>query len=146
MFNVRLKELELAREIYLEECRKAIKASLKEFMEAHPEVSSLRWQQFAPSFNDGDPCEFSVNAPSVAFVDGRPVDDDPEPIEDGEDELEYFEGWDLDKGHSSLESDLESLHSVLSSAEDACADLFGNGSEVTIGRDCEAKVSEYYEG
>lgn len=32
----------------------------EEFFAEYPEVAEIRWDQYAPHFNDGEPCEFSV--------------------------------------------------------------------------------------
>lgn len=43
-----------------------IKAALKEIFAAHPSIASIRWTQYTPYFNDGEPCVFSVN--SAEFI------------------------------------------------------------------------------
>lgn len=46
---------------------------------AHPEVESVRWTQYTPYFNDGDPCEFSTHELYLKLVG----DDDSGENEDG---------------------------------------------------------------
>src|SRR4051812_40042058 len=55
---------------------------------AVPGVEAVRWQQYAPSWNDGEACEFGVNGASVKIA-GDKVDEEPE---DGEDYYESENG------------------------------------------------------
>ncbi len=38
----------------------AIVSEVKTFLEAHPTITAIAWAQYAPGFNDGDPCIFHV--------------------------------------------------------------------------------------
>lgn len=40
-----------------------------EYFASHPEVSKLEWQAYAPYFNDGDPCVYSLWAITVIGPD-----------------------------------------------------------------------------
>lgn len=40
--------------------KEAVAESLKALFEAHPELVGVRWAQYTPYFNDGEPCEFGV--------------------------------------------------------------------------------------
>lgn len=40
--------------------RAAVEALFKNFFVTHPEVTGVGWTQYAPRFNDGDPCTFHV--------------------------------------------------------------------------------------
>lgn len=58
-----------------EEMRQRLKAEgisivtreLEKFFDAVPQCIALRWRQYTPFFNDGDPCVFSVNGPEFEF-------------------------------------------------------------------------------
>lgn len=62
------------------------------FFEAHPEVGAVEWGQWAPYFNDGDPCVFGIHgdtharpkAIGRAYYDER-ADYDDEDGDGGED-------------------------------------------------------------
>lgn len=41
-----------------------------EFFENHPKAEAIRWRQYAPYFNDGDVCEFSVHDMYAKIVGG----------------------------------------------------------------------------
>ncbi len=46
---------------YHKKVRDGFKDVIKEFFEAYPNVNTIFWNQYAPGFNDGDPCTFNVN-------------------------------------------------------------------------------------
>lgn len=56
---------------YKERCRsdgKQIFVEIfKTFFDANPQADSIRWQQYTPSFNDGDPCRFGVSEAYVSL-------------------------------------------------------------------------------
>src|SRR5438128_676663 len=62
-------------------------AELAPIFEANPKLRSIGWKQFAPGFNDGDPCIFSVHndADSLLLngVDGYGDRYDEDEDEDG---------------------------------------------------------------
>lgn len=71
-----------------------LKEVFKLFWEKNPEVKSISWTQYAPYFNDGDSCEFSVN--EVYFSNT----DDPEEVDEDslfEDETSIWKAasWEL---------------------------------------------------
>lgn len=43
------------------EAKEALMADVKFFFQDVPEVTSVRWQQYTPYFNDGETCEFEVH-------------------------------------------------------------------------------------
>jgi predicted SnoaL-like aldol condensation-catalyzing enzyme len=62
--------------------KEAVKELFSEFFGANPEIQAVRWRQYTPYFNDGEPCEFSIHemyakpAKAVTAGTGTPVDDD----------------------------------------------------------------------
>ena len=36
------------------------------FFVACPEIKTIKWTQYIPSFNDGDACEFTLNGPEFS--------------------------------------------------------------------------------
>src|SRR5688572_125580 len=63
---------------------------LKELLAAHPKIEAVKWTQYTPYFNDGDPCVFSVNEPDfkLAGVEPKAAEDN-----DGDDDAEWFSSW-----------------------------------------------------
>lgn len=64
---------------YQEQFRKAATEKLKEFFvkfwEENPAIKAVTWNQYAPYFNDGDPCEFSVNDPYFTNAEGKDLEE-----------------------------------------------------------------------
>lgn len=65
-------------------------------------VDAVRWEQYTPYFNDGDPCVFRVSDPAVRKVGAAESDDD-----------EFVDGWDLEDDDP-IKKHLEEFESVLS--------------------------------
>ncbi|AOE43817.1 hypothetical protein SEA_BANTAM_128 [Gordonia phage Bantam] len=113
---------------------------------ADPYVVSVRWKQYTPYFNDGDPCEFGVNDIGVRFADTA---DDAGDYEDG-----YIDAWSIrfdrqyrvarDGKDSEYPGISDELHDAIAALNDAVAggahevDLrkfFGDPAEVTATRE-----------
>lgn len=48
--------------------KEGILAEFREFFDKHPEVTGIAWTQYAPYFNDGDACTFSVHEVNYTTV------------------------------------------------------------------------------
>lgn len=114
-------------------------ACFKKLFESHPNLIQFSWTQYAPGFNDGDPCEFSVHAD---FYNELAVD-----TEDGDDE--DFYDYDLvysDKMKTeekdSLEASLSTLSEILQSLEDSLKTIFGSSHKITV-TPKDIKVEDY---
>lgn len=57
------------------EGERVFRAMFKAFFEARPEVLAVRWRQYTPYFNDGDPCAFSVHEVDFKTTEGGTEDD-----------------------------------------------------------------------
>ena len=55
------KKLAVLRTEMKEKGAELIKADFAEFFAANPKVTAIAWTQYAPYFNDGDACTFSVH-------------------------------------------------------------------------------------
>lgn len=49
------------------EAKEAFKAAFADFFAKRPDVLAFRWTQYAPYFNDGEPCTFSRHDIAVAM-------------------------------------------------------------------------------
>ncbi len=72
-----------------EEGAEALKEVLREFFAKFPEARAIRWRQYTPYFNDGDPCNFSVHEPCIKLADSEAEAGD---YEDG-----FESDWQLNK-------------------------------------------------
>lgn len=60
-------KIQKLRDQYRAESQKAFEEALRDFFLSHPEINSIGWQQYAPYFNDGDVCSFSVHSDSCSI-------------------------------------------------------------------------------
>ncbi len=125
------------------------------FFDKYPEVKEIKWRQYTPYFNDGEPCEFGVNELNGFFG----TDDECEyegslPSYSIDEVVEYrkngindnWSDWqkeyypkkskeypaDTDRLQS-LNTDFRQLNSlVMAIPEDIMLDLFGDHSEITV--------------
>ena len=70
-----INDYEAARAEFKTKAQSAMKASFKEVFDLFPEITTIRWTQYTPYFNDGDTCEFSVHEPVVTNLTGEDLDD-----------------------------------------------------------------------
>lgn len=56
-----LKEMDVAREKFGKDGRKALKEAFKEFFNQVPEAVAIHFSGYTPSWNDGDVCTFGMN-------------------------------------------------------------------------------------
>lgn len=108
--------------------------------DACPELEAIAWTQYAPHFNDGDACTFSVN--DVGYFSKTYAE-----------ESEDFDPYDGDLGGYSDKGDLASkakkafdafdkfLQGTIGS--DVAERVFGDGYKIVIRRDGTVEVDEY---
>lgn len=95
------------------------------------EVDSVRWEQYTPYFNDGDPCYFSVGEVRVRFTRVEEVND-----EDYDDEGDYGDGHLSDYEIDEITFDevykrLEAVNKEIDHHEVILQDKFGDPAQVT---------------
>jgi len=99
----------------------------KSLFEAFEQVSCVRWRQYTPSFNDGEPCTFRISGPEV-FI-GDP---------DEENEVSWADKTPLGLAVKELENSFDGYSAVLE-------EIFGDGYEIKVLRDGRVEVNDYYE-
>lgn len=121
----------------------------------HPRVLAVRWRQYTPYFNDGDPCEFGVGefGVKIAKEEGEKfeyllVEDDDFDEDDEDQEGDYGDGfisdyglWDYEPGNYSkrvYKPGMEEIAAILSPLQEAqghCEtflyDSFGDHAVIT---------------
>lgn len=147
----------------------AVKEMFFDFFQKHPEVRAIVWAQYAPWFNDGDACEFSVNdlelrldldkvAEDVRKVLGYLSNDDDSDSESHEsalkniDEDESYQNHYIKKAglqkrrltpeERSILDDFAKLNKTCQEAEDVMELAFGNHVQVCATREG-FKISTY---
>ncbi len=155
--NKLVESFEAARKQLAADGNVLLKDVLAEFFAANPTVAGLRWRQYTPYFNDGDPCTFSTTADYADVILTKESDAEPsEDNDEDEDEDEYDdeglreneilceEGvYGLPEG-SGLKVPVEALLKTLGKIPDEIYEgLFGDGMRVTARRDGTFETEEY---
>lgn len=136
--------------------------ALRDIIRGSEYIEAARWHQYTPGFNDGDPCEFTVNDLEVKFSEDllseygnkekstdKKKDEDED--EEEEDDVDEDDGWvDSYEVESFLKEKIDvlnhkeigllekqyeaacKLHGVLSSMEGALLDKFGDNIQITV--------------
>jgi hypothetical protein len=121
--------------------REEIKKLFQKFWEMNPGVNAIIWTQYAPHFNDGDPCEFSVYDPTFTNAMGEDLDDVRYDDYEGEKEDIWADSlWGMKYQESDPEGvnkeSLEAISSMIcsTSLEDVMKAMFGSDSRVVATR------------
>lgn len=110
----------------------------EKFFEDFPVVYGLRWTAYAPSFNDGDRCEFSVHDFELSL---RHEGDDDIDDEDREYDVSSYSD-ELDK-HPGLEHAMDALQEKIHAfSEEVMIAAFGEDVQVTVTREG-IEIEEY---
>lgn len=97
-YDALIDQLEAAKAKVREQATVAVAALFKAFFAKYPAITAIKWTQYTPYFNDGEPCEFSTNEPYACTktgVEWPKSDDDAEPEDDGE---LFQDAYDLSDG------------------------------------------------
>lgn len=60
---------------FQKDAQEQLKEVFADFWGKNPGVKAITWTQFAPYFNDGDPCTFSVDDPYFTNAEGSDIND-----------------------------------------------------------------------
>lgn len=151
------KNLDLLAEQHRQLVEKSLKEAFGAFFEAHPLVKTIAWYQYVPSFNDGDPCEFTIG--EVYFLPGHYS----EYCEDGWDYEEMEEAsinrycaYEHINGRSvrtdryedprmtaELAEDMRAVESIIQSNDDLIQTAYGSNSYVLVSAD-DIVTGDYY--
>lgn len=128
-------EYSRAREAFIKEATKAFKQEVKEFLKECSKVKVIKWRQYTPYFNDGEPCVFRVCDP--VFSNAK----DPNEVSyygeyEGEEEgIWATEGtYGLPAEVTDIKSRLQEFSDLLCSneMEPVLLDMFGDHVVVTV--------------
>lgn len=134
----KIDELKALKASYYDAIKTAGKDAVKEFFtpifEAIPSIESFRWTQYAPYFNDGEPCTFRVH--ELTFKPACAEDDEDSDYREG-----YLGVWGIKyyaEDHPELQAIIEPLAQISKAFQGIPADLlefaFGGDSQVTVSR------------
>lgn len=114
----KLDELKKLKEDFQKKARKVFDEEFAGLVQNVPGVVGVKWTQYAPYFNDGEACEFSVNEPVLV-------------LETSEEDAGYWDLYEQDLDKKQKEA-LESVSELIQSSEmeDVLKDMFGDDAEV----------------
>lgn len=126
-FKATQKQIENLKKEWVKQGKEAFKDGIKSVFDAHPKMKSVKWRQYTPYFNDGEPCTF------------RACTDDPE-INDND----YYTDED---GTGMTREEFDAAHKEVTSYlalfnDEILESLFGDHCQVEVTRKG-IKVSEY---
>lgn len=100
----------------------------------HPDAQRVRWTQYTPHFNDGDPCVFNVHEAQVSKLS------DAEDLTGDEDN--WYESWTV-KEEPSLASCAQAVGKFFNGIEDCLEAAFGDGVQVIVERSGAITIDDY---
>lgn len=112
-----------------------------EIMRAHPEITSIRWSQYTPYFNDGSPCTFRVYEPEFSFTESfvaslAELQYEKYVCENDEGFYNiYSSGRGTPEFLKKLGDAQNNFNLLLEELEESLEDVFGDHSQVTVKRD-----------
>lgn len=143
-------EMERARAKMKKEGKAALTEAFQEFFTAAPEVKAIKWIQSIPSFNDGDPCVFSVHELMLKLSKkgmeellGRKMTKDEY---DAHFEEYDSDEWSLQNASNARAKEVASLFREFVRAvqyDELFQEVFGDGAEV-IATPGKFKCEDYY--
>lgn len=157
--KVEMQAFEAKKKALAEKVKEALPKAFAEMVKDSENITAIRWQQYVPSFNDGDPCEFTRNGPEVLVLDedGDPIEegmydlpwyswrvkymDDPENHPDSTLEKILEENPEFNEKDSRLFMEIEKFFKEI--PEEFFEDMFGTYAEVTITKEGEITVEDY---
>lgn len=99
--------------------------ALAPFFEKNEKLEGIRWKQYAPHFNDGDPCVFHVRECLLDWGDG------------------FTDEYEFDSGASERGVYCD-VDDCLSSIENLLEQVYGSGQEITVTRDRNVATDDCY--
>lgn len=129
---------------FFKEVQNKFKEGMKKVFEEVPELHAISWQQYTPSFNDGEPCENCLG--EVYFH----VDESLIPLEEqtGEDDTEDggVSAWDI-KNREGISQEFKTFISTFSKEfhelDTLLERIFGTNQQIRIDRNGKITVEEY---
>ena len=124
-----LTELDNKRKEVMGHAADLVTGRVVQFFNEHPEVEQIRWTQYIPGFNDGDPCLFSLGDVELKFV--------------GEEEFSDFDWTETDTIKDKALEDAERILYFVMNYEVLEA-AFGTDVELTFSRDGSLSKEDYF--
>jgi hypothetical protein len=112
-------------------CKDYFQYLCKPVFENTPGLTSFSWKQYAPSWNDGDPCYFSAHTYDCDINGFSPYDDDDDDDEKKSKPVDF----------KALQATVRTFLDQFTSAQ--LEHWFGDGKEVIVTKDA-LEIEDYY--
>lgn len=124
----------------LDKLKPALTKAVKYFYENVEDVASIRWTQYTPYFNDGEPCEFGVYDLMLRFEDDEK--NEYHESHDGYCGIYSYKG--SNSGLTKKNADIfHALEKCLMQNPVLLELAFGDHAEITIDKEGNVEVEEY---
>jgi hypothetical protein len=133
------KDLQEKQAAYQKESQQLLHTVFSSFLDACPSVKAVYWTQYAPSFNDGDPCVFSVHTvmfsnatDEKALADAMDEEDLSDHLTEDGKEVVALETWSSRLSEFFPKDECKALESFISSStmKGAMEAIFGSSVSV----------------
>ena len=133
-------EMEELRTKYQNKAKLVFKELTKAVFKLVPDIKTISWQQFIPSFNDGDACTFTLYDVYFSNATTQQIEDNGEGYNEdafyNNDEGLYFDSPSYGMDESGLSKQeiaaLKRFSRFVTSNEDLMQDLFGDNAQIVI--------------
>jgi len=107
--------------------KKSLNGVFREVFDKDEAVDMIRWTQYTPHFNDGEPCVFGIRSVYIHF-EGHD--------EGGDYDNGFLDAYELNGSYNkpSVGKALNTLDGMMNDLEDVFNTVFGDGVEVTVHR------------
>lgn len=144
LLNKLKQEQEEAHEKYVKAAAPLVTSAIQEQFNQLPELFAIQWRQYTPSYNDGEPCVFSVSYPEFCIIEDVEVMQkelsNTQEFEDYETEFDFKSYY----RHEKFSDNLEKFRSHFDDIDTAILEhLFGDSSKVTVYRNGKTTLTEY---
>jgi hypothetical protein len=68
-YNEYLEKIREAKTAIKENGKEVLKILLRDVFDANPHIAQIKWSQYIPAFNDGEPCEFTVTDAHYTYTE-----------------------------------------------------------------------------
>ena len=136
-----LTEIVEQQKTFFDDIQVKFKDGVKKIFDIVPELQALSWKQYVPSFNDGEPCEFSLGELHFHFEnDLTAEDDDIDDDESGRSSYDIKHDENLSEEtktfFTTFDKEFNQLESVLER-------VFGVNQKIRISRDGTIAKEDY---
>lgn len=133
------------KELIRKEGKNMLQDMFLEVFNETPGLEAIQWTQYTPSFNDGDPCVFSVGDPSYKIHDPTVKESEEEDADDEQDD-DFQDSYSIK--NSVLQKKLKNFEKKFEDIGDVFEDVFGDNTKITAkitNGKIKFKTEQYYD-